>query len=221
MQQIQHGYPGREGARLDRVRLNETITHAALGGQRRRVYARITALSGAHPGDRILDVGCGGGYLARPAGRLRRPGRPGHRGRSVGRGSPLRPAVGPGQLLISARRGAGPGPAGRVIRRGDQHAGRAPHPRSGAGGRVRRDVPGAAPGRRAAGRRLPPGRPGSTSRPAVACRCCVTSGPSSPCLVVSSPGSRCSSPGHPAHDRSGSCRPSPRPAASGAWARRR
>ena len=64
-QQIRHGGPGREGARLDRVRLNEAITHAAFGGRRRRVYGRITALSGARPGDRVLDIGCGGGYLAR------------------------------------------------------------------------------------------------------------------------------------------------------------
>lgn len=65
MQQIQHGRPGREGARLDHVRWNEIITHAVFGGRRRRVYARLTALSGARPGDRALDIGCGGGYLAR------------------------------------------------------------------------------------------------------------------------------------------------------------
>ena len=64
-QQIRHGGPGREGARLDRVRLNEAITHAVFGGRRRRAYARITALAGARPGDRVLDIGCGGGYLAR------------------------------------------------------------------------------------------------------------------------------------------------------------
>jgi len=29
------------------------------------VYARIAALSGAAPGDRVLDIGCSGGYLAR------------------------------------------------------------------------------------------------------------------------------------------------------------
>jgi ubiquinone/menaquinone biosynthesis C-methylase UbiE len=29
------------------------------------VYRRIVALSGARPGDRILDIGCNGGYLAR------------------------------------------------------------------------------------------------------------------------------------------------------------
>lgn len=65
MQHVKHDRPHQEGERLDRVRLNEIVTHVAFGGRRRRVYARITALSGARPGDRVLDVGCGGGYLAR------------------------------------------------------------------------------------------------------------------------------------------------------------
>ena len=76
-QRIQHGRLGQEGARLDRVRLNEIITHVVFGGRRHRAYARITALAGARPGDRVLDIGCGGGYLARllaaavgPAGRV-------------------------------------------------------------------------------------------------------------------------------------------------------
>jgi ubiquinone/menaquinone biosynthesis C-methylase UbiE len=60
-----HDRRGRESATLERVRLNEAVTHIAFGGRRRRVYARIAALSGAGPGDRVLDVGCGGGYLAR------------------------------------------------------------------------------------------------------------------------------------------------------------
>jgi ubiquinone/menaquinone biosynthesis C-methylase UbiE len=64
-QHVKHDRPHQEGARLDRVRLNEMVTHMAFGGRRRRVYARITALSGARPGDQVLDVGCGGGYLAR------------------------------------------------------------------------------------------------------------------------------------------------------------
>ena len=34
-------------------------------GRRRRVFTRVVALSGAQPGDRVLDLGCGGGYLAR------------------------------------------------------------------------------------------------------------------------------------------------------------
>ena len=60
-----HGDPSREGATLDRVRLNEVMTRLAFGGRRRGVYTRITELSGARPGDRALDIGCGGGYLAR------------------------------------------------------------------------------------------------------------------------------------------------------------
>lgn len=35
------------------------------GGRRRHVFARLVALSGAHPGDRVLDVGCGAGYFTR------------------------------------------------------------------------------------------------------------------------------------------------------------
>src|SRR5262249_4937093 len=130
MQHIQHGRPGREGARLDRVRLNETITDAVFGWRRRRVYARITALSGARPGYRILDIGCGGGYLARL---LAAPGR-------VTGVDPSAKAVryaqrrSPANCSFPGRRCAGPGPAGPVVRRGDQHAGRAPHPRSRAGG---------------------------------------------------------------------------------------
>jgi ubiquinone/menaquinone biosynthesis C-methylase UbiE len=65
LRRIQHGRPGREGATLEHVRWNEAITHVAFGGRRRRVYARLATLSGAQPGDQVLDVGCGGGYLAR------------------------------------------------------------------------------------------------------------------------------------------------------------
>ena len=64
LQRIQRDRPDREGAVLERVRLNEALTQVAFGGRRRRVYARVAALSGAQPGDRVLDVGCGGGYLA-------------------------------------------------------------------------------------------------------------------------------------------------------------
>lgn len=64
-QHIRHGGPGQEGARLDHVWLNEAITHIAFAGRRRQVYARIATLSGARPGHQVLDIGCGGGYLAR------------------------------------------------------------------------------------------------------------------------------------------------------------
>src|SRR5258708_37131931 len=65
LHRIRHGRQDRDGATLDRVRMNEAFTQVVFGGRRRRVYSRIAALSGAAPGDRVLDIGCGGGYLAR------------------------------------------------------------------------------------------------------------------------------------------------------------
>jgi ubiquinone/menaquinone biosynthesis C-methylase UbiE len=58
-----HSHP--QGEAIDGVRRNEALTNLAFLGRRRRVYARIVVLSGAKPGDRVLDVGCSGGYLAR------------------------------------------------------------------------------------------------------------------------------------------------------------
>src|SRR6185436_2033843 len=36
-------------------------------GQRRRTYDRLVALAGIGAGDRVLDIGCGTGYLTRRA----------------------------------------------------------------------------------------------------------------------------------------------------------
>jgi ubiquinone/menaquinone biosynthesis C-methylase UbiE len=54
-----------KGTTIDYFRLNEVVSQIAFGGRRSRVYRRIVALSGAQPGDSVLDVGCSGGYLAR------------------------------------------------------------------------------------------------------------------------------------------------------------
>lgn len=45
-----------------------------LGGRRRRILSRLAALSGARPGDRVLDVGCGSGYLTRVMAAIVAPG---------------------------------------------------------------------------------------------------------------------------------------------------
>ena len=60
-----HASSRQAGTTLDRFRLNALVTEAAFAGRRRRVYRRIIELSGIKPGDRVLDVGCSSGYLAR------------------------------------------------------------------------------------------------------------------------------------------------------------
>jgi ubiquinone/menaquinone biosynthesis C-methylase UbiE len=41
------------------------VARMILGGGRRRVFSRLVIESGARPGDRVLDVGCGTGSLTR------------------------------------------------------------------------------------------------------------------------------------------------------------
>jgi ubiquinone/menaquinone biosynthesis C-methylase UbiE len=69
------GHPGDPtGTLIHRARFYEF--HAAVGflGRRRRVYDDLVAQSGAQPGDQILDIGCGTGYLTRRAARAVTPG---------------------------------------------------------------------------------------------------------------------------------------------------
>jgi ubiquinone/menaquinone biosynthesis C-methylase UbiE len=43
----------------------EVVAALLFGGRRRQAFIRLAALSGARPGDKVLDVGCGTGYLTR------------------------------------------------------------------------------------------------------------------------------------------------------------
>jgi ubiquinone/menaquinone biosynthesis C-methylase UbiE len=60
-----HGGQRGSGTTISRFRLNEVGSQIAFGGRRRRVYRRVVSLSGARPGDSVLDVGSSSGYLAR------------------------------------------------------------------------------------------------------------------------------------------------------------
>lgn len=57
------------GGHIIRPRRYEYVAAIGFLGRRRRVYDHLVALSGAAKGDRVLDVGCGTGYLTRRAAR--------------------------------------------------------------------------------------------------------------------------------------------------------
>jgi ubiquinone/menaquinone biosynthesis C-methylase UbiE len=68
---------GGTGITLRAFRLNAAFNHLMFAGNRGRVYDRIVALTGARPGDVVLDVGSSSGFLARrlaavvgPSGRV-------------------------------------------------------------------------------------------------------------------------------------------------------
>ncbi|BAH55800.1 MULTISPECIES: class I SAM-dependent methyltransferase [Rhodococcus] len=74
------------GGLIRRARLYELVSAAAFLGRRRRVFDRLVSLSGAGPGDRVLDVGCGTGYFAT---RLAAAIEPGGRAQGIDPSSPM------------------------------------------------------------------------------------------------------------------------------------
>ena len=66
--------PDHGGAQIRRARLYEIGATIGFLGRRRRVYDDLVTLSGARPGQRVLDVGCGTGYFSRRAAPAVTPG---------------------------------------------------------------------------------------------------------------------------------------------------
>jgi ubiquinone/menaquinone biosynthesis C-methylase UbiE len=56
------------------ARAYELLSVAVFAGSRRRTFGRLVDLAGVTPGDRVLDVGCGPGYLTALAAEAAAPG---------------------------------------------------------------------------------------------------------------------------------------------------
>ena len=174
------------------------------------MYTRITALSGARPGGRVLHIGCGGGYLARLLSAAPAPD-----GQVTGLDTSA-PAIGYSRKRAAANCSFVVGVAqdlpwpdrsfdvvastlaahhipARLVRMPSARCtgccARAGPCWSPISARLAGDIP-CAPGSRPAGTAAPSRwrtwrpPPDSASRPAVTSRCCAMSGPSAPAVLV-------------------------------------
>jgi ubiquinone/menaquinone biosynthesis C-methylase UbiE len=62
---VGHHHDHDSGGVITHPRAYELFANAWFPGQRARVFARLVAASGAHRGERVLDIGCGTGYFSR------------------------------------------------------------------------------------------------------------------------------------------------------------
>ncbi|MEV0143820.1 MULTISPECIES: class I SAM-dependent methyltransferase [unclassified Nonomuraea] len=53
------------GGTIDHPRAYDVVANIGFLGRRREIFTRLAALSGVRQGHRVLDVGCGTGYLTR------------------------------------------------------------------------------------------------------------------------------------------------------------
>jgi ubiquinone/menaquinone biosynthesis C-methylase UbiE len=73
--QLLHGKPRTDApGAIRHARAYEVFSTVVFAGRRRRIFGRVVALAGISAGDRVLDVGCGPGYLTALAAEAASPG---------------------------------------------------------------------------------------------------------------------------------------------------
>lgn len=86
-----HGYAeDGSGGLIRRARLYQIFAAIGFAGRWRRVYDDLVILGGARPGEAILDVSCGTGYLTRQVASIDVVVQPGHPPPAAARPAALR-----------------------------------------------------------------------------------------------------------------------------------